>query len=322
MLEDVSLSRPIRRLADELDDDGIVLPGDATFQQLVLEELDFCRRTPIFEGRRAIYGAMILPPGIDEAVRDAVVERMPFDVIPVGDDLSATRTYADGRAAYVVRTPTGFTALACFERDLIFETDLVQLQELTGAAIVQRTPVLDVVRLAIDDAMVSWNGRNWLARPTAPSLADQLGAGTPGLPSGLAADVLELCVHWLAPSRTGATIVIPQGELDVESLDRSTAARTPALSIANRRHYSALGAVLRQHDLAVIVSSDGELRGLSVGLRWSAEAEAAIDNERGMRHRSAQRFSYDHPDTTVFVVSEDGPVTVYRSGAVVVTTAA
>ncbi len=321
MLEDVPLSRWLRRLADELDDDGIVLPGGDDFRQIVLEELDFCRRTPMFEGRRPSYGAMILPPGIDEAVRDAVVERMPFDVIQVDDDLAAARTYADGRASYVVRSPAGLTSLACFERGLIFETDLVQLQELTGAAIIQRTPVLDVVRLAIDDAMVSWDGRNWRARPTAPALVDRLVTGAPGLPAGLAADVLELCVHWLAPSRIGATIVIPHAELDVGSLDRSTAARTPALSVANRRHFSALGAVLRQHDLAVIVREDGELKGLSVGLRWTDDAEAAIDNDRGMRHRSAQRFSYDHPTTTVFVVSEDGPVTVYRSGTVVVTTA-
>jgi DNA integrity scanning protein DisA with diadenylate cyclase activity len=36
-----------------------------------------------------------------------------------------------------------------------------------------------------------------------------------------------------------------------------------------------------------------------------------------MRHRSAQRFSYDHPSTTIAVVSENGPVTIFRRGVAV-----
>jgi hypothetical protein len=36
-----------------------------------------------------------------------------------------------------------------------------------------------------------------------------------------------------------------------------------------------------------------------------------------MRHRSARRFTFDHPDTVAFVVSEDGPVTVFSDGAAV-----
>ncbi len=33
-----------------------------------------------------------------------------------------------------------------------------------------------------------------------------------------------------------------------------------------------------------------------------------------MRHTSARRYSYDDPQATVIVVSEDGPVTVLRNG--------
>jgi DNA integrity scanning protein DisA with diadenylate cyclase activity len=70
-----------------------------------------------------------------------------------------------------------------------------------------------------------------------------------------------------------------------------------------------------------VVGADGAIRKLAVGLRWSDQAEEAVGNDRGMRHRSAQRYSYDQPTATVVVVSEDGPVTVYRRGQVVVTKA-
>jgi hypothetical protein len=33
-----------------------------------------------------------------------------------------------------------------------------------------------------------------------------------------------------------------------------------------------------------------------------------------MRHRSAARYTWDQPDALAVVVSEDGPVTVYRAG--------
>jgi hypothetical protein len=36
-----------------------------------------------------------------------------------------------------------------------------------------------------------------------------------------------------------------------------------------------------------------------------------------MRHRSAQRFSFDHPTTTVAVVSDNGPVTIFRDGVAI-----
>lgn len=321
MLEDVSLPRWLRRLADELEDDGVRLPGTDAFQHLILEELDYCRRAPVFEGYRPTYGAVILPAGGARITRDVLLDRIPFDIVPIESDLHATRTYADGRASYVVRSADGVTALACFDRGMLFESDLVELQETTGAAIVQRTPILDVVRLAIDGATVSWDGRNWQARPTAHSLVDDLVAGAPELGVDLANDVLELAVHWLAPSRIGTTIVIDHGELDASALDTTTATQTPPLSVGNRRHFAALLAVLRQHDLAVVVGSDGAIRKVAVGLRWSRAAEEAVDNDGGMRHRSAQRYSYDQHDSTVVVVSEDGPVTVYRRGDVVVTTA-
>ena len=47
-----------------------------------------------------------------------------------------------------------------------------------------------------------------------------------------------------------------------------------------------------------------------------------MTTDRGMRHRSAQRYSHDHPTATIVVVSEDGPVSVFRGGAIAVTSAA
>ena len=71
----------------------------------------------------------------------------------------------------------------------------------------------------------------------------------------------------------------------------------------------------------MIVDRDGSLRKVAVGLRWTPDAEGALTSDRGMRHRSAQRYSHDHPAATIVVVGEDGPVSVFHSGAVAVSSA-
>ncbi len=319
MVSDVVSERWQVRLADELADDGIELPGDDTFRRLLLQELDYCRRAPIFEGRQATYGALIIPRALRDDAPKYLSARFACDVIPLDGDPTPVRAYADGRSTYLVCGVEGEIALACFERAMLFEADLIDLQQLTGSAIVQRTPVLDVVRVVVDGRVISWDGRNWQGRPTASSILADL-EQLPATLDDRLPSVLDFAIHWLAPSRVGATIVLKNGRLDISSLDISTAAHTPPLSVTNRRHFAALAAVLRQHDLAVLVDTDGEIRKVAVGLRWSDEAEAAVDNDRGMRHRSAQRFSYDQPDLIVVVVSEDGPVTVFRAGEVMVTT--
>jgi hypothetical protein len=304
---------PARRLAEELEEDGVELDLDGEVRTLVLEELDHARRVPVFEGRRAMYGSFVLAPD-----RELVNGGAAFDIVDLSAlDVTTARTYADGRAAYLVRQPGAAFALACFDRLLQYEVDVVRLQEATGAQIIQRTAVLEVPRLFLDGAVIEWNGRQWDSRPTASAVLPTLRRAVPQLDCEVARHVLELAVHWLSPGRIGATIVIFDRDIPWASLDTATASRTPDLSLVNRRHFPALFAALRQFDLATVVSPDGSVRKIGVGLRFSAEADAALPIARGMRHRSAQRFSYDHPTATVVVVSEDGPVSIFRDGVTV-----
>ena len=144
----------------------------------------------------------------------------------------------------------------------------------------------------------------------------------PDLDPAVAHGLLDLAVHWLSPARVGATIVVHEQGFQWASMDVATKFHAPKLSIKNRQHFPALFASLQQHDLATLVTAEGNVEYLGVGLRSSAEAERAVDSDRGMRHRSAQRFSYDHPSTTIAVISDNGPVTIFRNGRAVGLTAA
>lgn len=305
-----ALSGSARRLAEELDEDGIALNGHDLTRQRLLSELDYARRIPMFEGRRPLYGSFTMPPGMSITNAGGIADLVPLD----GLSQEMARTFADGRSAFLVNRPEAEPLLVCFDRPVQYEAELVELQTVTGAHIVQRTAVFGQVRLFADGRVVAWNGERWTDRPTAAALLPTLRGCAPNLDPAVAHGLLDLVVHWLSPARVGATIVVHEGDFRWDSMDVSTKFRAPPLSIKNRKHFPALFASLQQHDLATLVSAEGDVRYLGVGLRASAEAERAVDSDRGMRHRSAQRFSYDHPSTTIAVVSDNGPVTIFRQG--------
>jgi DNA integrity scanning protein DisA with diadenylate cyclase activity len=70
----------------------------------------------------------------------------------------------------------------------------------------------------------------------------------------------------------------------------------------------------RYRDGALLVGRDGQLLAVNVILRPTRASEEAVPATRGTRHTSAARHTYDCPEIVAFVVSTDGPVTVFSDG--------
>jgi hypothetical protein len=324
------LSPPARRLMNELAEDGVVIDADDHLLPLVLDELEHARRPQQFERRTPLYGSMIVPEDRSLVEAGELVDIVALDGLSVEE----ARRFADGRSVFLVAKHDGRRKLVCFRRTVQYEADMVEIQADTGAFIVQRTPVLGVSRLFTSSATIEWSGYRWTSRPNARAQHDLLQPYLTGIASPVLSGLLELAVHWLSPSRVGATLVVPvdadrhlpnvgEGQSGAHpypverrdsGLDLDRALATPDLSVTARHHYPALLAALMQTDLAAVVDAAGRPHHIGVGLHWSAEAERAVEVEGGMRHRSAARYTYDHPEAVAIVVSEDGPVTVFRHG--------
>jgi DNA integrity scanning protein DisA with diadenylate cyclase activity len=304
----VALSRPARRLRSELVDDGIAVDADERVLGIVLDELEYARRPPQFERRTPVYGAIVVPDD-----RSLVRAGELVDVIDLADvPLETARRFADGRSTYLARQPNGARLLACFRRSVQYEADLVEIQADTGTLIVQRT-VMGVTRAFTDGGTVEWAGYRWTMRPNARTQHEQLQPLLPGVAKRVLGGLLELAVHWLSPARVGATLVVPARHGDA-GLDLQHSVAAPRLSVKARHHYPALFSALMQTDLATVVDDSGAVQRLGVGLRTSPEAGVAVDHARGMRHRSAARYTFDQPEAIAIVVSEEGPVTVFHRG--------
>lgn len=304
------LTRAHERLREELDDEGIALPGNDEEVDLLLTELEYAWRPPIHENRATLYGSFVLPGERSLLKIDNLVELLDLDM-----PIEQARRFADGRSSFAIRRSDGSTQLACFRRTVQYEADLVEIEQATGAAIVQRT-VMGVARAFTPTGVVEWNGHRWRHRPSARVYLPSVRAAVPEAPVALLQGLLDLAVHWLSPARIGATFLLdlePQSH-DDHGLDLSAALPSPSLCVQKRHHYPALFAVLGQTDLATLVAANGDVGRLGVGLRSSISSESAIHLDAGMRHRSAARYTWDHHHTVAFVVSEDGPVTLFRHG--------
>jgi hypothetical protein len=90
----------------------------------------------------------------------------------------------------------------------------------------------------------------------------------------------------------------------------------PTLQVRRASHLAPLRHALAQVVGAAIFDADGVLRRLGVRLVPSRAAEETVEALGGTRHTSGRRHSHDDPLATVIAVSEDGPVSVFRNGAV------
>jgi DNA integrity scanning protein DisA with diadenylate cyclase activity len=127
--------------------------------------------------------------------------------------------------------------------------------------------------------------------------------------------MLVFAVHDLGSLGIGALLVYrPYSEPGPSVEERL--AEPPSLQVRQASHLAPLRHALAQIDGAAIFDREGVLRQLGVRLVPSKAAERTVDALGGTRHTSGRRYSYDDQLATVIAVSEDGPVSVFRNGSV------
>ena len=162
--------------------------------------------------------------------------------------------------------------------------------------------------------MFRWAGLGWRHEPLVSHWIDGL-AGADHAERHVLHRLLEFAVHDLGARGIGAILVYRADE----SLTLSHELRLttpPKLRITWPMALAPLRHALAQTDGAALFDEEGVLLQIGVRLVPTIEAEVGVDGFKGMRHTAARRYSYDDPSATVIVVSEDGPVTVFRGGEV------
>jgi hypothetical protein len=277
-----------------------------------VSEIDYALRPAVHERRAASGGTIVEPRSDPDTWAPAAEVEMTHG--PVDQPLSDARRFADGFSSWLLRRTDGTNEWIVFDRPAGSERDLVVLADVFDATIVQRHPT-GSVRVVGSHGVLRWQGFGWHHEPPVRSWIDTVTASSDhGAPVVLQA-MLEFAVHDLGSRGIGALLIYrPDAEPGPPVEERLPT--PPPLRVRRASHLAPLRHALAQVDGAAVFDLDGVLRQLGVRLVPSNAAEVAVDALGGTRHTSGRRYSYDDPRATVIAVSEDGPVSVLRNGAV------
>ena len=303
-----------RRLAEELEESGLALTMADPLREMLLEEVDFALR-PFVHERRVQNGGTILdplaPPESWAAGTQLDVWHSPVNA----EHLGLSRRFVDGMSSWLIRHTDGQgDEWALFDRPAGSERDLVVLADVFEATIVQRHPS-GVVRVVGDFGVLRWEGIEWHHEPPVSIWADTVADASFLGDAEVVEALLRLAVHDLGSLGVGA-LLIYRPDPDPRALVEERLPTPPPLRIRSASQLAPLRHALAHVDGAAVFDGDGVLRHLGVLLIPSPDSEKAVEAIGGARHTAGRRYSHDDPSATVIVVSEDGPVSVLRDGAV------
>jgi hypothetical protein len=131
-------ARRLRRLAEELEESGLALDGDAAFRELLVHEIDHALRPAVHERRVASNGTILEP--LSDPSTWASGAQLDFTRGPVDQPLADARRFADGLSSWLLRASDGTSEWMVLDRPAGSERDLVVLAGVLDATIVQRHP--------------------------------------------------------------------------------------------------------------------------------------------------------------------------------------
>lgn len=222
---------------------------------------------------------------------------------------------ADGRQTLAVIVPGQPLQLLLLNEPMDTEQDFASHAVWVEGVIIANDS-RGIIRIVTDSSITVVQGRRWMTKDLVYEAAEDIMQIVPSADPRVVRKLLELTHHRISPQRIGATILYRTGEPSstVKGRDAGIGLSTIALSVLNDAEYPLFVHLARYHDGALLVGRDGSLEAVNVIIRPSSASERAVPAMKGTRHTSAARHSHDCPDVLAFVVSTDGPVTVFKDG--------
>jgi DNA integrity scanning protein DisA with diadenylate cyclase activity len=277
-------------------------------QDEIATELARCLDPFVFEQATRPYGAIVARemPHLDRLGRMLDVGEMAPDLV---------RSMADGVHSVVLVVKHEPMRLLLLHEPMDTDQDYASHAVWIDGVIVCNDAA-GVVRIVTDSSVTIVEGRKWIKKDLVYEAADDIAQVVPAADAQVVRRLLEIAHHRFSPRGVGATLVYaltdaPEGG---RRRDQGVSVESLGVSVLDEAEDPLLLHQARYRDGALLVARDGRLTAVSVILRPTRSSERAVPAVKGTRHTSAARHTYDCPDVLAFVVSTDGPVTVFSDG--------
>lgn len=300
---------PLSFLADELKQNGIAADVPELIQHpAVLAELSYALSPVLHEGKLQPYGFIAIEKSNTSVIK-STCEKLSIN-------LPEARRVADGCHGFSIFKQGQFRGVFIPKYAAYTELQLVQLQQDLNA-IICMTDTSGVTKLFCNAGLFIHQYRSWQKKPCINSALQNICRCVPQADSQTLKNLLEFCFHDLSPQKIGATLVWCLAEPNLEELENmrpNFTLQEIETRVDSDRSVAILRHLLTYTDGAVILDAEARAIGVGAQLKYSETSKRLIEAHAGTRHTSAQRFSYDFTKGIVFVVSSDGPVTVFSDG--------
>jgi DNA integrity scanning protein DisA with diadenylate cyclase activity len=274
----------------------------------IASELARCLDPFVHEQDIRPYGAIVAreTPHLDRLGRILDTIGLPRDVV---------RSLADGRHSLVLVVKGQRPQLLLLHERMDTDQDYASHAVWVDGVIICNDGS-GTVRIVTDSSVTMVEGRRWIAKDLVFEAAEDVIQVVPAANVDVVRRLLELSHHQISPHKFGATLLymLTERPLTLQRRDEGVDIATLNLSVLNHADEPLLLHQARFRDGALLVGRDGQLLAVNVILRPTRASEQAVPATKGTRHTSAARHTYDCPDTLAFVVSTDGPVTVFCDG--------
>ena len=225
------------------------------------------------------------------------------------------RSLADGRHSLVIVEPGQPLRLLLLHEGLDTDQDYASRAVWIEGLIICNDE-RGVVRISTDCSVTLVVGRRWTAKDLVFDATEDILRLVPAADATVVRRLLELCRHRISSGKMGATLLylLMSDEQAQGCRDEGIRVAQLGISVLNDAQEPLLLHQARYRDGALLIGRDGTLLAVNVILRPTHASEHAVSPTKGTRHTSAARHTYDCPDILAFVVSADGPVTVFCDG--------
>jgi hypothetical protein len=275
----------------------------------VSRELARCLDPFVHEQVIRPYGAMVCreTPQLERLGRIVETGSLPADVL---------ESLADGRHSFVLAAKGQPPRLLLLGEGIDTDQDYASRAMWIDGVIVCNDSQ-GVVRIVTDSSVTMVEGRRWMVKALVFEAAEDILQVVPAADLAVVRRLLELCHHRISPGSMGTTIIYLLTEEEQPAgrrRDDGVRVETMGISVLDADHEPLVLHQARYRDGAMLVGRTGRLLAVNVILLSERASEEAVPAMKGTRHTSSARHTYDCPDVLAFVVSADGPVTVFSDG--------
>ena len=277
-------------------------------QDEISAELSRCLDPFVHEQYIRPYGAIVAreTPHLDRLGKLVPTEGLGPDVV---------RSLADGHHSVVLNVKGEPLRLLLLNESMDTDQDYASHAVWVDGVIICND-AKGIVRIVTDSSVTLVEGRRWIAKDLVFEAAEDIVYVVPASDIHVVRRLLELTRHRISPHRVGATLLylLEDHPRPTKRRDDGVALGALGLSVLNESEEPLWLHQVRYRDGALLIGHQGRLLAANVILRSSRSSERAVPPTGGTRHTSAARHTYDCPDVLAFVVSTDGPVTVFSDG--------